>query len=155
MNAQPTPALTRHTGLRRTPPYFPFMTQTSHTKVLFNGSCPICNFEIRHYETYSRKGGLPIRFDDLNSAALRDWDLTEDAAARRLYVLHDGTLLSGLPAFRVLWQQMPRYRWLARVTGWPVIRPVTVFAYDRVLAPLIYRWHLRRKRRAQGRASAR
>ena len=117
------------------------------TKVLFNGDCPVCNFEIRHYERYSNDTGLPIRFDDLNSEALADWDLTEEAAARRLYVLHDGALLSGMPAFRVLWQQMPKYRWLARVTGWPVIRPFTVFAYDRVVAPLIYRWHLRRQSR--------
>jgi len=118
------------------------------TKVLFNGDCPVCNFEIRHYEKYADDTGLPIRFDDLNSEALADWDLTEDAAARRLYVAHKGELLSGMPAFRVLWAQMPRYRWLARVTSWPVVRPVTVFLYDKVLAPVIYRWHRRRQARA-------
>jgi predicted DCC family thiol-disulfide oxidoreductase YuxK len=48
---------------------------------------------------------------------------------------------------------MPRYHWLAKITGWPVIRPVTVFAYDKILAPLIYRWHLRRQSRAQASAS--
>ena len=129
------------------------MTQETQTKVLFNASCPVCNFEIRHYEAYADKTGLPIRFDDLNSDALADWNLTPDAAARRLYVLHEGALLSGMPAFRVLWQQMPRYHWLAKITGWPVIRPVTVFAYDKILAPLIYRWHLRRQSRAQASAS--
>lgn len=125
------------------------MTQNApDTKVLFNANCPVCNFEISHYATYSAKNALPIRFDDLNSDALADWGLTHDQAARRLYVAHGGDLLSGMPAFRVLWQQMPRYRWLAKVTGWPIIRPVTVFAYDRVLAPLIYRWHLHRQARA-------
>jgi predicted DCC family thiol-disulfide oxidoreductase YuxK len=125
------------------------MTQNTDTRVLFNGDCPVCNFEIRHYEAYSDRSGLPIRFDDLNSDALADWDITEDQAARRLYVLHEGALLSGMPAFRVLWQQMPRYHWLARITGWPVIRPVTVFTYDRILAPIIYRWHRRRQAKAQ------
>ncbi|SLN43343.1 thiol-disulfide oxidoreductase DCC family protein [Pseudooctadecabacter jejudonensis] len=123
--------------------------EQENTKVLFNADCPVCNFEIRHYEKYAQDSALPIRFDDLNSDALATWDLTADQAARRLYVLHDGELLSGMPAFRVLWAQMPRYHWLARVTGWPVIRPLTVFAYDRVLAPLIYRWHIRRKAKAQ------
>lgn len=135
------------------PPYLPNMTQNPDTKVLFNASCPICNFEISHYAAYSAKNGLPIRFDDLNSNALAQWDLTEDQAARRLYVAHSGELLSGMPAFRVLWQQMPRYRWLAKITGWPVIRPVTVFAYDKILAPLIYGWHMRREARAQASAS--
>lgn len=120
------------------------MTQDPDTKVLFNASCPVCNFEISHYAAYSARNGLPIRFDDLNSDALAQWDITEDQAARRLYVAHNGALLSGMPAFRVLWQQMPRYRWLARVTGWPVVRPATVVLYDRVAAPLIYRWHRRR-----------
>jgi len=75
-------------------------------------------------------GGLPI---------------DADQAARRLYVAHNGAVLSGMPAFRVLWAQMPRYRVLARVTGWPIVRPFTVLAYDHVLAPLIYRWHIRRQ----------
>jgi len=118
------------------------------TKVLFNGDCPVCNFEIRHYEKYAGDTGLPIRFDDLNSDALADWDLSEDAAAQRLYVVHGDELLSGMPAFRVLWAEMPRYSWLARVTGWPVVRPATVFLYDRIVAPIIYRWHLRRQARA-------
>lgn len=125
------------------------MTQDPDTRVLFNGDCPVCNFEIRHYEAYSDKTGLPIRFDDLNSDALAQWDVAPDEAARRLYVLHDGTLLSGMPAFRVLWAQMPKYTWMARVAGWPLIRPFTVFAYDRVVAPLIYRWHMRRVAKAQ------
>lgn len=131
------------------------MEQDKSTRVLFNGECPVCNFEIRHYEAYADKAGLPIRFDDLNSEALADWDLSEDQATRRLYVLHEGAVLSGMPAFRVLWRQMPRYRWLARVTGWPLIRPFTVFAYDKVLAPLIYRWHLHRQRKAAATDQAR
>ena len=60
------------------------MTPTPDTKVLFNASCPVCNFEISHYAAYSARNGLPIRFDDLNSDALAQWDLTEDQAARRL-----------------------------------------------------------------------
>ena len=119
------------------------------TKVLFNGQCPVCSTEIGHYARYAGKNDLPIRFDDLNSDALHDWGIDADRAARRLYVSHRGKVLSGMPAFRVLWAQMPRYRWLARVTGWPVIRPVTVQAYDRVLAPLIYAWHKRRQRRSR------
>ncbi len=119
------------------------------TKVLFNGDCPVCNFEMRSYERYAKNSGLPIRFDDLNGPNLAQWGLSPDDAAARLYVLQGGELLSGMPAFRVLWAQMPRYRWLARITGWPVIRPAAVVLYDRIVAPLIYRWHLSRQARAQ------
>ncbi len=116
------------------------------TAVLFNAQCPICSFEIGHYAAYADKNALPIRFDDLSCAA-QAWGIDADQAARRLYVIHDGALMSGMPAFRVLWAQMPRFHWLARITGWPIVRPVTVFLYDRVLAPTIYRWHIRRQAR--------
>ena len=121
---------------------------SNETRVLYNADCPVCNFEITHYADYSAREGLPIRFDDLNSDALAQWDLDADTAARRLYVLKDGALHSGIPAFVLLWQEMPRYRWLARLVSVPGVHWVACLTYDYVLAPLIYRWHLRRQRRA-------
>ncbi|MEL7167093.1 MAG: DUF393 domain-containing protein [Pseudomonadota bacterium] len=121
---------------------------TDETKVLYNAECPVCNFEISHYAKYSEKNGLPIRFDDLNTDAREAWGLDHDTAARRLYVAKDGELISGIPAFIVLWREMPRYHWLARVVNLPGVHWVASKAYDHVLAPLIYRWHLRRKARA-------
>ena len=121
---------------------------SNETRVLYNADCPVCNFEITHYADYSAREGLPIRFDDLNSDALAQWDLDADTAARRLYVLKDGALHSGIPAFVLLWQEMPRYRWLARLVSVPGVHCVACLTYDYVFAPLIYRWHLRRQRRA-------
>ncbi|HKK97045.1 MAG TPA: DUF393 domain-containing protein [Marivita sp.] len=121
------------------------MTNASQTKVLFNDDCPVCSFEINHYAEYARKTGLPIQFDDLNGPERAAWGLDEDTAARRLYVLHNGELTSGIPAFLVLWREMPRYRLLGKVVGLPGIKQIAAFVYDRALAPLIYRWHLRRK----------
>lgn len=130
--------MTQHDPATQTAP------DAAQTDVLFNAECPVCNFEISHYAAYAGQNALKIRFDDLNSCDLQRWDLTADQAARRLYVAHNGQLLSGIPAFRVLWAQMPKYRWLARVTGWPVVLPLSVWAYDKVLAPVIYNWHIRR-----------
>jgi predicted DCC family thiol-disulfide oxidoreductase YuxK len=121
------------------------MEKTDDTAVLFNADCPVCNFEISHYADYAAKNGLPIRFDDLNSDALARWDLTADQAARRLYVVHQGALFSGIEGFLVLWRQMPKYHWLAKVVGLPVVKQIAAVVYDYVLAPLIYRWHLRRQ----------
>lgn len=121
---------------------------SQETKVLYNAQCPVCNFEISHYADYCAKRSLPIRFDDLNSDALAAWGLDADTAARRLYVAKDGQLLSGIPAFIVLWRDMPRYRFLASIVALPGIYWLSCMAYDRVLAPAIYRWHIRRKARA-------
>ncbi len=120
------------------------MKNSAETSVLYNANCPVCNFEIQHYARYAGQKGLPIRFDDLNSDALVQWGLDADTAAKRLYVLHDGKLTSGIPAFLLLWAQMPRYQQLARFVGLPGVRQVASLAYDYVLAPGIYRWHLLR-----------
>ena len=119
------------------------------TRVLYNADCPVCSFEIDHYRSYCSTHEIPLRFDDLNNkSALHDWGLSEDDAARRLYIEDAGQLYSGIPAFVVLWRHMPRYRWLARIVDVPGIRHVSIVAYDWLLAPAIYRWHLLRKRRA-------
>ena len=120
---------------------------TKSTRVLYNAQCPVCNFEIKHYERYSSDAALPLGFDDLNSDALANWDLTADQAARRLYVFHKGALTSGIEGFLVLWAQMPRYRWLGRLVGCPGIKQIACAIYDHALAPAIYRWHLHRQAR--------
>lgn len=123
------------------------MENEPETSVLYNANCPVCNFEIGHYAQYAGQKGLPIRFDDLNSEARQQWGIDADTAARRLYVLHKGQMTSGIAAFLVLWAQMPRYKWLARVVSLPGLRHIASAGYDYVLAPVIYRWHLRRMRR--------
>lgn len=118
------------------------------TAVLYNSQCPVCNVEVGHYARYAGEAGLPIRFDDLNIDAWEQWGLDFDTAARRLYVHHDGVLTSGVPAFLVLWAQMPRYRLLGKLLGLPVIKQVASAAYDHVFAPALYRSHLRRVRKS-------
>lgn len=115
-----------------------------NTRVIYNADCPVCAYEINAYARYAGDKALPIRFEDLNCIDLPALGLTEDAAARRLHVVQNGELLAGVDAFIALWSDMPRYRYLARIVGLPVIRPLAGFAYDRIVAPIIYRRHRRR-----------
>ncbi len=110
------------------------MENSPTTSILYNANCPVCNFEIGRYARYAGKAGLPIRLDDLNTDARDRWWLDADTAARRLYVLHEGALTFGIPAFLVLWAQMPRFRLLGRIVGLPGIRQIANSAYDHVLA---------------------
>ena len=120
---------------------------TDDTRVHYNETCPVCRFEIDAYAKRVRADGLPVRFEDLSRCA--DWGLTPDQAAQRLHVIQNGTLLTGMPAFRALWSAMPRWRWAARITDLPLIRPASAWAYDHILAPALYHAHLRRQKRRQ------
>lgn len=123
------------------------MTMSIKTRVLYNGDCPVCDFEISSYRKYAEAQKLPLRFDDLTCTDLGQWGIDADTAARRLHVLHQGQLYAGIDAFVLLWQDMPRYRWLAGCVNARPVYPLCVFLYDRIAAPILYRMHLRRMKR--------
>lgn len=117
------------------------------TRVLYNGDCPVCIAEINHYARYSDARALPLAFDDLSACDLAAWGATRDEAAKRLHVMQNGKIYTGIDAFLVLWREMPRYRWLARVVGLPGVRQIAGLIYDHALAPALYAWHKRRETR--------
>ncbi|MFK7882037.1 thiol-disulfide oxidoreductase DCC family protein [Roseobacter sp.] len=113
--------------------------------VLYNADCPVCHREMDHYAKMSKAQELPLQFDDLNDPeALQTWDVSADMAAQRLHVRTSDQLLSGMPAFIVLWESLPRYRWVAKVVGLPGLYQIANWGYDHILAPLIYRRHQKR-----------
>ena len=116
----------------------------AETQVLYNDTCPVCRFEIDSYRRLAEQRNLPIRFDRLVAAHV--WGLTSDQAAKRLHVSQNGQLRSGIPAFIALWSAMPRWRFVARLVALPGIHAVACFVYDHILAPMLYRAHLRRQR---------
>lgn len=117
------------------------------TRAFYNADCPICDAEMCAYDAYAQKQDLPITFEDLNKIDLNEWGVTEDEATRLLHVIHEGQLYSGTTAFLILWEQMPRYRLLAKIGRLPVIYQVADLLYVHVVARIIYNRHLRRKAR--------
>jgi len=123
---------------------------TDKLDVLYNASCPICRREVDHYAKLSAQQDLPIGYHDLgNDAELAKWGITAKDAAQRLHVRKDGQIYGGIPAFVLLWREIPQMRWLARVVNLPVINWLAVKTYDHILAPLLYRWHITREAKRQ------
>lgn len=119
--------------------------------VLYNAECPICSREIALYRREAEARGLPLRFEGLDGGGAERLGLTPEEAARRLHVVRDGRVLSGLDAFRALWAALPRTAWLARLTGRRGVGAAAGVLYERVAAPLLYAMHRRRAaRRARG-----
>jgi len=130
------------------------MTQTAspqraplETTVIYNETCPICSREVDMYARYAKSKALPLRFEGLATADLAAWDLTPEAAARRFHVVKDGQLYAGVPAFVNLWDEMPRFRWLAYLLRLPGVSSLAAVVYDRMLAPRLYRLHEKRQAR--------
>lgn len=116
-------------------------------QVIYNADCPICSREIAGYRAYSEARALPLRFEGIDAADLAALGLTPEDAARRLHVVKDGELLSGVAAFVALWREMPRFRWLARLVSLPGVRQLAGGLYEGLLGPALYALHRRRVRR--------
>jgi predicted DCC family thiol-disulfide oxidoreductase YuxK len=114
------------------------------TRVLFNEDCPICNAEICHYRKYAEANGIELYFDKLGDTDLSLYGVSKDQGAKRLHIISDGKVIHGLPAFQKLWTQMPRYKLLAIVTNLPIVREIAGLIYDKILAPILYKSHLKR-----------
>lgn len=122
---------------------------TTKTTVLYNGACPICRREIDHYRRLDRQGDQALGFTDISADGrmLERLVLSEDAAKRRLHVLGaDGRLLAGVPAFAAIWERLPRYRWMARLSRVTVLGRLLGWAYEPI-AFALYRLDRRRTAR--------
>ncbi len=118
--------------------------------VIYNDTCPICAREVAGYKRMTARMGLEVAYQGVSQGDLERYGLSPRDAARRFHVLEGECLHDGVDAFAVLWERLPRLRWLARLVRFPVIAPLARLVYDHILAPLLFAMHRRRER--QGRA---
>ena len=114
------------------------------TTVLFNGDCKICSKEICVYRSYGASEGLPIDFKDINDTDLNAFGLTRDETARQLHVIKNSELFVGVKAFIVLWNEMPKYRFLAKIFSLPGLAKVAQFFYYHIISRYLYNRDIKR-----------
>jgi len=108
----------------------------------YNGGCPVCSTEVNHYKRVLARRGGAIAFHDIHAdrAALSGFGLDGETAKRRMYALDEqGRLHGGVDAFAVIWDRLPGHRWAARLIRLPFVHGAAAWAYDRVIAPGLYR----------------
>ncbi len=109
------------------------MHMTVKPIVLYNGACPICRREIEHYRRLDCSDKSALDFNDISTSNLAPerLGLTQDEAKRRLHVVDaEGRLLMGIPAFAAIWDRLPRYRLLAKLTRLPILRHLLPLIYE-------------------------
>ena len=114
------------------------------TMVLFNGDCEICSKEIFVYRSYGASEKLPLEFKDINVTDLNPFGLTRDETARQLHVIKNSELFVGVKAFIVLWNEMPKYRFLAKIFSLPGLEKIAQFFYYHVISRYLYNRDIKR-----------
>jgi predicted DCC family thiol-disulfide oxidoreductase YuxK len=101
----------------------------TQVSVFFDGSCPLCQREVRMYKKIP--SSVPIQWVDV-SANLPD-NTTGRSCAQLMSRFHvrtaDGAVLSGARAFIALWLLFPSWRWLGRIGSLPLMPTILEGAY--------------------------
>jgi predicted DCC family thiol-disulfide oxidoreductase YuxK len=111
----------------------------------YNGACPVCRPAVERYAREAADAGRgdlawqDIAADDTALAAL---GLAREAVKERLHAVDAaGCVHIGVDAFIAIWRELPGRRRLARLLALPPVHGAAAAGYDRVLAPLLYRWN--------------
>lgn len=84
--------------------------------VFYDGGCPICRREIDHYRKLDHEQRVNWCDIDADPAAVEGSGVSFEDAMARLHVLdRQGRLHSGAVAFTVIWDELPGWRWLAKL----------------------------------------
>ena len=112
---------------------------SSKVAMLYDGGCPLCSREVAHYrrvDKHKKVHWADIQFDP---EILHKHGISRQEAMKFLHAVDaNGKIIRGVPAFRVIWAELPYYRILAKVSALPGVsfildRLYTAFARKRYI----------------------
>ncbi len=104
--------------------------QQRRTTMFYDGGCPVCSREVAHYQRLDRHGRIEWADIHADPRIANSIGLTYEEAMARLHVRdRSGKVLSGAWAFAAVWDELPYYRWLARLLRALHLLPVANLAY--------------------------
>ena len=105
-------------------------------KVYFNNSCKICKAEI---DLYKKEKIQEIDWIDItnNYLAEKETSRSSKELLRRLHVKEGEKIIQGAEAFLVLWDKIPKYKFLYKFFKLPIIFSLFSFGYE-IVAFFLY-----------------
>ena len=98
-------------------------------KIFFNNSCKICKLEIDHYKKISDKN---LEWVDItnNQEAIELTSKSKEELLRRLHVIENGKVIGGAKAFIIIWSNIPKYNFLAKILSFKPLFILFHYAYE-------------------------
>jgi len=111
------------------------------TKVYYNSACLVCAAGILYQQR--KLGGCDAQIEwidvHLDNEAVTEISADLEFVRERFHVLDDSnTVQVGSEAFLALWKLTPDQRWIAWLSGLPIIRTLFRWSYN-IFAAVLYR----------------
>jgi predicted DCC family thiol-disulfide oxidoreductase YuxK len=105
------------------------------TTAYYDGACPLCRAEIAYYRRKDTAAAVCF-VDVAASDAATPEGVSQIQAMQRVHVVtQDGRVRSGAAAFVAIWEQLPGWRWAARLAALPGVLATLEFGY-RLFLPI-------------------
>ena len=106
------------------------LPNNSMIKVYFDGKCALCSKEINYYQRIVPEGVFQWLDIATDPSLLEGLGISQREALKRLHVQDSaGTIKTGINAFQVIWEQLPNWRILGRITRVPGIYHFVEYLY--------------------------
>jgi predicted DCC family thiol-disulfide oxidoreductase YuxK len=106
-------------------------------RVFYDGKCGLCRREIHHYKQIAPQNVFEFVDITFNSASLVALNITIQDGLRLLHVQdRNGKICRGVDSFLLIWENIPRFRWLASIVRISPFYVIAAFLYDKFSA-----WH--------------
>ncbi len=110
-------------------------------KVFFDGNCPLCRKEIRHYQRLDKTHQLEWLDLHRSELALQTHHISQRQAMQLLHVIDQQNVpRTGISAFIIIWENLPGYRHLATTVRRLRLEPLMQSLYLRFA-----RWRFARR----------
>jgi len=104
--------------------------------VFYDDRCPLCSREIEYYKKISPTTIINWCGISLHINTLEKHGVTYTESLKMLHAINaKGKTYRGVDAFILIWQQIPGWKWLARIVSLPVIYQVSKALYS-----VVARW---------------
>ena len=137
LNRETMPTKTVQAGIARSDSPL----EDTRVTMFYDGGCSLCGREVAHYRRIDRANRVQWVDISANPGLLASVSIRYEEAMARLHVVdRSGKVRTGAWAFAAVWDELPYYRWLARVVRALRLLPAIDVAYVHFA-----RWRLRRR----------
>ena len=106
-------------------------------KGYYNNSCKICRAEINHYKKINKTIDWTDVITDKN--VIFETKISKKDLIRRMHIKKNDRVFRGIDAFLVIWEEIPRYRFLAQFVRLPLIYHFGWLIYEFIAIILYYK----------------